>query len=181
MTVLSAGNIQTLLSSAVDSLNIDYTNARNWFPQYRPALGTSIPPVITTFNISIPKLGVKYANVSTIDTDLSHHLVLYPGTVIPPNKGNAVIFGHSTIPSWFNPSDYKTIFATVHTLKVGDQIYTTVNAKEYLYTIVSITITTPDDTTMFAQDSDGSYLTLITCTPPGTTWRRLIIKAKFEQ
>jgi sortase A len=176
MSVLSANNVQTLLSSAVDSLNVDYSNARNWFPQYRPAL-ESTPPVVTTFNISIPKLGIKYANVTTIDTDLSRHLVLYPGTVIPPNKGNAVIFGHSTIPGWFNPQDYTTIFATVHKLKVEDQIYVTVNAKEYMYRIASITITTPDDTTMFAQDNGGSYLTLITCTPPGTTWKRLVIKA----
>ena len=31
-----------------------------------------------------------------------------------------------------------------------------------------------------ARDTTDSYLTLVTCTPPGTTWKRLIIKAKLE-
>lgn len=180
-TVLNSNDIQTLLSSTVDSLNIDYTNARNWFPQYQPKYQqNATPAVITTFNISIPKLKIRYANVSTVDTDLSKYLILYPGTPTPPNTGNAVIFGHSTLTSLFKPQDYKTIFATLHKIKIGDEIYTVVNAKEYRYKVISIAITTPHDTTIFAQDSDGSYLTLITCTPPGTTWQRLIVKAKLE-
>ena len=178
-TVLSKGNLQTLLASAVDSISLDYTDAKNWFPDYKPAFKkVNDPGIITTFNISIPKLRINYANVSTIDTDLSKHLILYPGTSIPPEKGNAVIFGHSSIPSWFNPNNYQTIFATLHTLKVGDEIHTTVNTKEYRYIVESIRITTPNDMTIFTQNTDNSYLTLLTCTPPGTTWKRLIIKAK---
>lgn len=178
-TVLSDGNIQTLFASAIDSLNTDYTDAKNWFPDYKPAYEKITDPgVITTFNISISKLRIHYANVSTIDTDLSKHLILYPGTSIPPSKGNAVIFGHSSIPSWFNPNNYQTIFATLHTLKVGDEIIATVNAKEYKYVVESIRVTTPDDMSIFTQDTEKSYLTLLTCTPPGTTWKRLIIKAR---
>lgn len=180
--VLSAGNIQTLITSVVNSLNYDYTDANNWFPLYQhSAQLTDDHPVISTFNISIPKLNIKYANVTTMDMDLSRHLVHYPGTALPPDKGNAVIFGHSTIPSWFNPKDYKTIFATVHTLNTEDKINVTINAKEYTYSIISIIITTPEDTSVFTQDSDDSFITLITCTPPGTTWKRLIIKAKLEE
>jgi sortase A len=178
--VLSAVNIQTLLSQAVNSINTDYSDARNWFPQFQSLQKQAIRPAITTYNISIPKLNIKYANVTTTDTDLSSHLVHYPGTPLPPQQGNGVIFGHSTIPSWFNPTDYKTIFATVHTLIIGDKIIATVDTKEYIYSIMSIIITNPDDSSVFAQDTDGSYLTLITCTPPGTTWKRLIIKAKLE-
>lgn len=179
-TVLTKDNIKTLFTSAYQTLNLDYYDARNWFPKlnnkYEPVTD---PGIITTFNISIPKLRIKYANVSTIDTDLSKHLILYPGTVIPPGTGNAVIFGHSTIPSFFNPLDYKTIFATAHTLKTGDSIYVTVNAKEYIYKVETINITTPDDTDIFIQNNDASYLTILTCTPPGTTWKRLAIKARL--
>lgn len=180
-TVLSPGSIQSLLSSAVRSVNVDYTDAQNWFPKHQilPSLHQD-QPVITMYNISIPKLKIQFANVSTIDTDLSKHLVHYPGTAIPPEKGNGVIFGHSTIPQWFNPTNYKTIFATAHTLTIGDKIIATVNTQEYTYTISSITITTPDDTSIFSQDTDGSYLTIVTCTPPGTTWKRLIIKARLN-
>lgn len=178
--VLSKDNIQDLFSQAVDNLNVDYSDARNWFPNLKT--GSDIKPdpgIITTFNISIPRLGIRFANVSTVDTDLSKHLILYPGTAVPPNLGNAVIFGHSTIPNLFDPLNYETIFATVHKLKEGDQIYTTVNTKEYIYKVESIRITTPDDMDTFTQDNNGSYLTLLTCTPPGTTWKRLVIKAKL--
>ena len=43
-----------------------------------------------------------------------------------------------------------------------------------------MTIVPADDTAYLAQDTDGSYLSIITCTPPGTTWERLVIKAKLE-
>jgi sortase A len=179
--VLSKSNMHSLFSSAVDSLSIDYSDAMNWFPHFKPAFELkNDPAVITTFNISIPKLRINYANVSTIDTDLSKHLILYPGTSIPPETGNSVIFGHSTIPTWFNPHDYKTIFGTVHTLKTGDQIVATVNTKEYVYIVESIRVTTPEDMSIFTQDNNGSYLTLLTCTPPGTTWKRLLVKAKLQ-
>ncbi len=179
-TVLGADSIRTLIANAVNSVSTDYTNAETWFPSYIVERSKD-ERIITTYNISIPKLNVKYANVSTIDTDLAKHLVHYPGTALPGKVGNAVIFGHSTLPSLFNPTDYKTIFAKAHTLKIGDTFLVTSNAKEYSYVIDSITITTPEDTSIFSQPSDGSYVTLVTCTPPGTTWKRLIIKAKLNK
>ncbi len=179
-TVLHKDAIKTLIASAVDSFSKDYTDAQNWFPSY-VLHKEKTDSIITTYNLSIPKIGVKYANVSTVDTDLSKHLVHYPGTPLPSKKGNAVIFGHSTLPGLFNPTDYKTIFAKAHTLKIGDTFLITMNAKEYNYQIENITITTPDDTSIFFQMTDASYLTLVTCTPPGTTWKRLIIKAKLIQ
>ncbi len=179
-SVLTKDGIKTLFTQAVDNLNVDYSDAKNWFPKLNSGYEIKPDPgIITTFNISIPKLGIRFADVSTIDTNLSKHLILYPGTAIPPNPGNSVVFGHSTIPNLFNPLDYETIFATVHKLKEGDQIYTTVNTKEYVYKVVSIRITTPDDMDIFTQDHSGSYLTLLTCTPPGTTWKRLVVKAKL--
>lgn len=178
-TLLTPDVIKSLYSNAVDSVNVDYANAQNWFPHYKSKLKYDNQNV-TTYNISIPKLNIKYANVSTIDTDLSKHLVHYPGTAFPPDNGNVVIFGHSTLPNLFNPSDYKTIFAKIHNLVNGDKIIITINAQEFTYKIFSINITTPDDTTVFTQEIDNSYLTLITCTPPGTTWKRLIVKARKE-
>ncbi len=99
---------------------------------------------------------------------------------MPPDKGTAVIFGHSTLPQLFNPTDYKTIFANAHTLKVGDEITIDANNVQYTYKITSVTITTPDDTSVLAQEYDDSHLVIITCTPPGTIWKRLIVKARLE-
>jgi sortase A len=47
----------------------------------------------------------------------------------------------------------------------------------YTYKITQMYEAMPDDLTPLAQSYDGRHLTLITCTPPGTYLRRLIIKA----
>ena len=50
-----------------------------------------------------------------------------------------------------------------------------------MYKIFNIRIVEQTDTYIFEQNYDNSYLTLVTCTPPGTIWKRLIIKAKLEK
>jgi sortase A len=44
---------------------------------------------------------------------------------------------------------------------------------------VKIFVVDPNDFGVLDQDKDGSYLTLITCTPPGTYLKRLVVKAKL--
>lgn len=171
--------IGSLFSNTINSLNgVDYTDARNWFPNYKALNGA---PTVSTYYLSIPNLGIKNAEVTTVDNDLKRHLVNYAGTAVPPEKGNAVIYGHSTLPQLLNLSDYKTIFATLHTVKVNDVILVTVNDITYTYRVKKIIIVEPDDTSVLSQDFDNSYLTLITCTPPGTIWKRLIVKSALEK
>lgn len=151
----------------------------DWLPG-NPYKSVQIATQVSYYFISIPKVNIKNAVVSTVDTDLSSHLVNFPGTAIPSDKGNAVIFGHSTLPPLFDPNNYKTIFANVHTLVVGDTIHAKVGQLTYNYKIYNISIVEPTDTSYLNQQDDNHYLTIVTCTPPGTIWKRLIIKAKME-
>jgi len=179
-TVLNNATVTSLLNSASSNFfsGIDYSNAENWFPNVKFQKQTQ---KVENYNLSIPKLGIKNAIVSTIDTNLEKHLVNYGGTAVPPNKGTAVIFGHSTLPQLYDSTNYKTIFANVHKLKIGDQIQTNVANVSFSYKIVSIFIVDPSDVSIVEQSYDDSYLALVTCTPPGTIWKRLIIKAKLEK
>lgn len=178
--VLNSNSWGSLMSEAGNVISgIDYTKAQNWFPEHSSSIDEK--PKVSFYNISIPKLKIQNAIVSTQDLNLTNHLVNFPGTAIPSEKGTAVIFGHSTLPQLFNPSDYKTIFAKVYLLKTGDIINTNVNGANYTYKIYDISIVSPDDTSIFTQDLNDSYITLVTCTPPGTTWKRLIIKSRIEQ
>lgn len=170
--------IGSLVESGINSLTRDYTDARNWYPQVTPRISTKTQ--VDSYLISIPKLKIENAEVSTQDYDLDKHLIQYLGTAIPGEEGTAVIFGHSTLPSLFNPKNYKTIFATAHTLKVGDEFSATVGDVTYQYKIFSITITSSEDTNILSQGYDRSYVTLVTCTPPGTIWKRLVIRAALE-
>lgn len=156
---------------------IDSTNAKNWFPSYKPEEGKKKVP---SYTLSIPKLGIENAVVSTENYELAKNLVNYGGKAIPPETGNTVIYGHSTLPYLFNTKDYKTIFATLYKLGINDTFTVNVEGIIYSYRIHSITVVEPEDTSIFSQDKDTSHITLVTCTPPGTTWKRLIVKAKLE-
>ncbi len=180
-------NVMSLISQGIQSLTTNYSDARNWYPQVAQTtvstpVQTAVPvsAKIDTFNLSVPALGIQNAEVSSSDYDLDKHLVDYYGPGNPLMPGTSVIYGHSTIPQWFDPHNYKAIFATLHTISVGDDIILTVLGQNYTYKIFSITITSPDDVNIFTQSYDNSYVTLVTCTPPGTTWRRLIVRAVLQ-
>ncbi len=176
--LVNSATIGSLISEAGNSLTgVDYTNANNWFPNFK---FQKVKPKIDTYTMSIPKLNIKDAVVSATSNDLAKHLVNFGGTALPPDKGNAVVFGHSTLPQLFDPKNYKTIFATAYRLKVGDELFTNVSGVTYKYRIYNITVVNPDDTSVLEQDYSDSFLTLVTCTPPGTTWKRLIIKSRLE-
>lgn len=166
-----------LANSIVNLSGVDYTKASNWFPTVKSKKDTL---TISNYWLSIPKLGITQATVSTISEDLFKNLVHYGGSALPGEVGNAVVFGHSTLPQLFNPKNYKTIFSTLHALKIGDEFTTTVDGVTYSYKISQIKVIDPADISVLSQDSDGRYLTLITCTPPGTYWKRLVIKGKLE-
>ena len=51
----------------------------------------------------------------------------------------------------------------------------------YTYKVESVTVVDPDNTTILEQNYDDSFLTLVTCTPPGTIWKRLAVKARIEK
>ena len=179
MISIPRANIVDLAKNSLDTT--DYNKAENWFRDFNPNINQKNQTDTPFYAISIPKIKIEEAIVSTVDTDLEKHLVNYQGTSIPGKNGNAVIFGHSTLPQLFNAKDYKTIFANTYKLKNGDIIYAMLNNVTYTYRIFKTTVVDPSDSSALIQDYDNSYLTIVTCTPPGTTWKRLIIKARLEK
>ncbi len=179
MLSIPRANIVDLARNSMDTT--DYTKAENWFKNFNPSSSQKNQVDTPSYTISIPKIKIEEATVSTVDTDLEKHLVNYQGTSIPGKNGNAVIFGHSTLPQLFNATDYKTIFTNVYKLKNGDNIYAMLNGVRYTYKIFKTVVVDPTDSSALVQDYDNSYLTLVTCTPPGTIWKRLVIKSRLER
>jgi len=173
-SVYAGAGVGSLLSYAGQSLTTDYTNAQNWYPSSRFEKLNNL-----NYSLSIPKIGVVDARVSSADTDLTKHMVQFNTDTAPGRNGNTVIFGHSTLPQLFNPNDYKTILANAYKIRVGDEVIVTMGSEKYTYKVQSITVVEPNDTSVLAQDLSDSFITLITCTPPGTIWKRLIVKAKL--
>lgn len=157
---------------------VDYTDAGNWFPTEETAF---VETSNTSYLLSIPKLNIKSATVLVGMEDLKKSLIQYPGTAVPGKYGNTVVFGHSVLPQFFNPKNYLTIFSTLPTLKIGDQIILDYNQISYKYTVEQMIEVVPNDVSILAQRYDDSYLTLITCVPPGTYLRRLIVRARLNK
>lgn len=153
----------------------DYTRASAWFPKSSPL---KIDYTISSYTLDIPKLGINEAKVIVGGDDLAKSLIQYTG-VLPGNPGNPVIFGHSTLIYFYNPKSYKAIFSKLPTLKNGDEIITNVDKITYKYQVFEMKVVQPDDLSVLEQRSDDSYITLITCVPPGTYLRRLIVRGKL--
>ncbi|PIV71190.1 hypothetical protein COW57_00895, partial [Candidatus Roizmanbacteria bacterium CG17_big_fil_post_rev_8_21_14_2_50_39_7] len=98
---------------------------------------------------------------------------------MPGEFGNVSIFGHSTLPQLYNEKDYKTIFTYLPSLEKGDAIFVEVGDLEYEYEVTDMFVVNPDKISVLDQQYDAAYLTLVTCVPPGTFWKRLIVKAKL--
>jgi sortase A len=158
---------------------VDYTKPSNWFPS-APQLPPR-PSKITHYTLSIPKLEITEAIVEIGGEDLGQSLVHYPGTALPGQYGNVVIFGHSVLPQFFNPKNYKTIFSTLPTLEEGDEILIDFDGITYRYVVTQMVEVGPDDISVLEQRYDAEYLSLITCVPPGTYLKRLIVRARLAE
>lgn len=154
----------------------DYTNANIWFPTNPQK---KIVTAINSYTVSIPKLKIKNATTIIAGDDLNTSLIHYGGTALPGTYGNAVIFGHSTLPQFFNPAKYRTIFSTLPTLKIDDIVTITYDGITYTYKIYDMQVVDPNDLSALEQRFDDSYITLVTCVPPGTYLKRLLIRGKL--
>lgn len=159
----------------------DLTKASNWF-EGGAAPDEFVSGNITFFTLSVPKLKIDNARVSIGGEDLSDSLIQYPGTALPGKIGNSVIFGHSILPIFYDPTSYLAIFSTLDRLKKGDEIYTNYDGVMYRYKVENLFEVKPTDLQILEQDKSDSFLTLVTCSPPGDPRRlkRLIVRARLQ-
>lgn len=189
----SNSNLPTVLSE------VDYTKASNWFtfsPESAPAETSdeSISEFInlnpkekspkdeltvreTEYQLAIPSLGIKEATVKTDSEDLAKSLIQYRQTALPGQLGAPIIFGHSTLPQFFNPGNYLTIFSTLPKIKIGSDVFVTYAGVKYTYRISKMFEVKPNEIWVLRQDYSKKTLRLITCVPPGTKLRRLVVEA----
>src|SRR5262245_35658883 len=80
--------------------------------------------VISSLNLDLPIAYVDKVSESDFQAALKTGVVHYPGTALPGQSGNAYIFGHSSDYIWVK-SQYKSAFATLPHIQVGDIIHIT--------------------------------------------------------
>lgn len=138
--------------------------------------------VVPSFNqLVVPKIGVKAPIVfaksnaeSDIQENLKDGVVHYAGTANPGEVGNTFITGHSSNYWWIKGS-YNYVFLNLGKLKRGDQAVIYYKKNKFIYSVTEVKTVSPKDLSVLEQGSTPT-LTLMTCTPPGTNWKRLIVK-----
>lgn len=164
---------------------LDYTNLANWFGDAGlPQLDGSLLDGEKEYVIEIPSLEIEEAHVKIGGTDLNGSLIQYPGTAEPGDAGAPVIFGHSVLPQFYNPSQknprrYVSIFTKIMSLKTGDDIFVTKDNVKYHYRVREKDEVDPEDVYILTQNYDHKDLKLVTCTPPGTYLRRGVVVAEL--
>lgn len=170
-----------LLKSPVILTQLQYVFDK---PNPSPAaqtVATSIVPGDPTINI--PKINVFSPVVyepsiteGNVQKALESGVVHYGNTPMPGQPGNSVIFGHSSN-DWWEPGNYKFIFGLLDKLAPGDRFSVDYQSQRYIYEVSSTKVVPPTDVSVLNPTAEPT-MTLITCTPPGTSLKRLIVTAK---
>jgi len=136
--------------------------------------------IIPKINVDVPVLydvGNDYnSQMAAMASGVAQFAI--PGASSHPGQvGNTVIAGHSSN-DLFDTGDYKFIFAQLEKLNVGDTIYANYKSIRYTYTVTSKEVVGPDDVSRLVYPTKKPILTLLTCTPLGTSLNRLLVIAE---
>lgn len=134
--------------------------------------------IIPKLNIDVPVVfGINYNDVAAaMDQGVAQFSI--PGAnAMPGQVGNLVLSGHSSGDIYSN-NIYKFIFSGLERLSVGDLIYINYESVRYTYQMTGSQVVEPADVNALIYPTDRPILTLITCTPLGTSRYRLLITAE---
>lgn len=142
-------------------------------------------PVDREFSIVIPKIRANakvIPNVNPYDEReyqwaLTRGVAHAKGTVLPGEVGNIFLFSHSSV-NFYNAARYNSIFYLLDKLQNNDEIYIFYKGGEYKYKVVEKKIVDAEAVSYLNPIIKTKQLTLMTCWPPGTTLKRLLVTAQ---
>lgn len=141
-------------------------------------------PVDPNFSIVIPKIAANakiLANIDPVDEKtyleaLQKGVAHAAGTAFPGEGGHIFLFAHSTDYFW-NVGTYNAVFYLLGKLVKGDEVNVFYKGQRYVYKVIDKKIVDPKQVEYLTRKSNKEFLTLQTCWPPGTTFKRLLVFA----
>jgi LPXTG-site transpeptidase (sortase) family protein len=167
-------------------------NEKFLVPFIQPSRVAAAAPIITDgtiigpeAKIIIPKINLEAGVVDGVNDNsetslwdaLEKGVVIYPFTPRPGERGNSVLFGHSSN-NIFNHGVAKFVFVRLHQLEIGDTYAVNYGGKQYVYKIFNRIVVHKDQVEYLYDTPRPVMSTLITCDPPGTGYYRLILQAE---
>ena len=131
--------------------------------------------IIPKLNIDVPiTFGIPLSDVmSAMNHGVAHYRIsgasAYPGEI-----GNFIITGHSA-GDVYSSNPYKYIFSGLERLEEGDLIYVNYNSVRYTYKVTGKQVIEPTNVGALIVQTDRPLITLVTCTPLGTSRYRLLV------
>lgn len=152
--------------------------------QALPKTMTEIKPVDRAFGIVIPKLGANAHVVPDVDPynsaiyqqALARGVAHAKGTTVPTQQGNVFLFSHSSV-DFYLATQYNAVFYLLNKLEKGDTIEIYYKLDRYTYTVEEKEIVDADAIDYLTRQTSEKILTLMTCWPPGTSLKRLMVTA----
>lgn len=131
--------------------------------------------IIPKLNIDVPiRFGLALTDVmSAMNNGVAHYRIAgassYPG-----EAGNFIITGHSA-GDIYSSNPYKYIFSGLERLEEGDLIYVNYESVRYTYKVTRKNVIEPTNVAALVIDTPQPMVTLVTCTPLGTSRYRLLV------
>lgn len=141
-------------------------------------------PEDPNFSVVIPKIGANARVIAGVDTAnereysaaLKKGVAQALGTAFPGEGGHIFLFAHST-DYWWNVTSYNAVFYLLGKLVKGDTINIFYKGERYVYRVIDTKIVDPSEVEYITRKTNTEFLTLQTCWPLGTTFKRLLVFA----
>lgn len=143
-----------------------------------------ISPTDTQFGLVIPKINANASIIKDVDPNnqkeyqiaLSKGIAHALGSSYPNQSGNMFLFSHSAGNFW-EANRFNGIFYLLNKLEADDKIYVYYKDKKYEYMVTKKKVVDPGQVEFTSKSYNTNSLVLMTCWPPGTTLKRVIVEA----
>jgi LPXTG-site transpeptidase (sortase) family protein len=139
-------------------------------------------PVDSAFSIVIPKIGANVPVVQDVDpldpsvyrVALAQGIAHAKGTKLPGESGNVFLFAHSS-DDFLTRGRYNAVFYLLDKLSPGDRFTIAYHDRLYDYRVFDRKTLSPEQVEYLNAKSEENTVTLMTCWPPGTDAKRLLV------
>jgi sortase A len=153
-----------------------------------PTVTTEIGPnpllIIPKLNVEVPITFGAANDQRSMDVAMNNGVAQFSisgASALPGEIGNFAVSGHSA-GNIYQQSNYKFIFSGLTRLRPGNLIYVNYKSKRYTYSVLGDKTVDPNDVNALVnigrQYPNKPLITLITCTPLGTSRYRLLVYAE---
>ena len=186
---------EAILKNTIEKKASDTAQRKRKFSKFKPIIAGAVVALSLLFlqynRLIFAPLAAYVSPRNTVDTSIPNdsdsvmegmnngvvHWSIPGASALPGEIGNLVITGHSA-GDIYTSNQYKFIFSGLERLTINDLIYVDYGGVRYTYSVTGLETVEPTEVSKLVYNTDKPMLTLITCTPLGTSRYRLLVSAK---